>query len=58
MADNWQAAMTYLERKYPERWGRRDRLKIDIDPRAALADLLALSDDDLDAAIDHAARQR
>jgi transposase len=58
MADNWQAAMTYLERKHPERWGRRDRLKIDIDPRQALADLLALSDDDLDAAIDHAARQR
>ena len=58
MADNWQAAMTYLERKYPDRWGRRDRLKIDIDPREALADLLALSDDDLDAAIDSAARKR
>jgi len=23
---NWQAAMTYLERRYPERWGRRNRL--------------------------------
>lgn len=22
---SWQAAMTYLERKYPHRWGRRDR---------------------------------
>ena len=23
MAKNWQAAMTYLERKFPHRWGRR-----------------------------------
>jgi hypothetical protein len=23
MGTNWQAAMTYLERKYPSRWGRR-----------------------------------
>ena len=22
--DNWQAAMTYLQRRFPERWGRRD----------------------------------
>ncbi len=56
MDDNWQAAMTYLERKHPSRWGRRDRLKIEIDPREALADMLALSDEDLDAAIDSAAQ--
>ncbi len=29
MADNWQAAMTYLERKHPDRWGRRDRLRVE-----------------------------
>lgn len=23
--DSWQAKMTFLERKWPERWGRRDR---------------------------------
>ena len=23
MGKNWQAAMTYLERKFPQRWGRR-----------------------------------
>jgi hypothetical protein len=23
MGKSWQAAMTYLERKYPQRWGRR-----------------------------------
>jgi hypothetical protein len=26
MADNWQAAMTYLERRHPARWKRRDEL--------------------------------
>lgn len=23
--DDWKAAMTYLERRHPERWGRKDR---------------------------------
>jgi hypothetical protein len=27
---NWQAAMTYLERRHPERWGRRDRLRAEL----------------------------
>lgn len=27
MEGNWQAAMTYLERKFPQRWSRRDRLE-------------------------------
>ena len=57
MVDNWQAAMTYLERKHPDCWGRRDRLKIDLDPREALAELLSLDTNDLDAAIQSAARQ-
>jgi transposase len=25
MPKDWKAAMTYLERKFPERWGRRER---------------------------------
>ena len=25
---NWQAAMTLLERKYPQRWARRDKLEV------------------------------
>jgi hypothetical protein len=29
MDDSWQAAMTFLERKYPERWGKKDRLTIE-----------------------------
>ncbi len=27
-APDWKAAMTFLERKYPQRWGRYDRLKV------------------------------
>ena len=27
--DNWIAAMTYLERRHPERWSRKDRYQID-----------------------------
>lgn len=26
---SWQAAMTRLERMYPDRWGRRDRISVD-----------------------------
>ena len=26
--ENWGAAMTWLERKYPQRWGRKDRLEL------------------------------
>ena len=28
---NWQAAMTYLERRDPEHWGRRDRVSMTVD---------------------------
>lgn len=28
MPESWQAAMTYLERKFPDRWGRRERLAL------------------------------
>jgi len=27
MPSKWQAAMTYLERKFPERWSRREKLE-------------------------------
>ena len=27
MPNSWQAAMTYLERRYPARWGRRERFE-------------------------------
>ena len=26
--NSWQAAMTYLERRYPDRWGRRARVEL------------------------------
>jgi hypothetical protein len=56
MADNWQAAMTYLERKFPERWGRRDRLKIEVEPQKVLTTLLGLDGDDIYSVVDTAAR--
>lgn len=28
MEDNWVAAMTFLERKFPDRWGRRQRVEM------------------------------
>jgi len=27
---NWLAAMTFLERRYPERWGRKDRHQVEM----------------------------
>ena len=55
---NWQAAAWKLERKFPNRWGRVNRtevtgadggaLKVEIDHKAALLDLLGLSDADSD----------
>lgn len=33
MRENWTAAMTFLERKHPDRWGRRDRLDLNFDPK-------------------------
>lgn len=27
---NWQAAMTFLERKFPEHWGRREKVSADL----------------------------
>jgi hypothetical protein len=29
-ANQWQASMTYLERRYPDRWGRRERQSVEV----------------------------
>ena len=52
MEDNWQAAMTFLERKFPERWGRRDHLDVSVDSKATLAEWLSITEQDLDATVD------
>ena len=54
MEGNWQAAMTYLERKHPNRWGRRDRLRLDVNPKDELQELLAVSADELEQAVEQA----
>ena len=58
MVENWLAAMTYLERKFPERWGRRDRLRVEINPREVLSELLAVSCEEVDEAVEAAAQSR
>ena len=55
MDESWQAAMAFLERKHPERWGRRDQLKVEMNPREILSELLSLTPDELDEAVDLAA---
>lgn len=56
MDSNWRAALAFLERKHPSRWGRKDRLSVEIEPRQALAELLGLEIDQIDEAVDLAAR--
>lgn len=58
MEEHWQAAMTCLERKFPQRWGRHDRLSVDVEPRKLLGEWLSISEEDLDAAVEVAARDR
>ncbi|NJL28741.1 MAG: hypothetical protein HC897_13035 [Thermoanaerobaculia bacterium] len=53
MTNNWQAAMTFLERKFPERWARR--IRVTVDPRKELSDL-GLDPEEIDAVIDEAAK--
>ncbi len=36
---DWKAQMTYLERKYPDRWGRTERHKIEGELKINVADL-------------------
>ena len=35
-APSWTAAMTFMERKYPQRWGKYDRLTVEGDPNKPL----------------------
>lgn len=53
MTSNWQAAMTFLERKYPDRWGRR--VRVSVDHRRELSQL-GLDPEEVDAAVEEAAR--
>jgi len=49
MAGNWQAAMTFLERKFPDRWGRRDRvLNTNLNLGGDNVDYSNLTQEDLD----------
>ena len=41
---NWVAAMTYLERRDPEHWARRDRMDIQIDVRKEAERIAAAND--------------
>ena len=55
MPENWTAAMTFLERKFPQRWGRRDRTPLEVDPRDLLAELLGSTPEEIEAAVAEAA---
>ena len=57
MGENWTAAMTYLERKFPQRWGRRDRTPVEVDPRDVLAKLLGSSPEEIEEAARKAAAE-
>lgn len=49
MNDSWQAAMTYLERRDSNRWGRRDKnVNYNINQDANKPDLTVLSDEELE----------
>ncbi len=51
MEGNWQAAMTYLERKFPDRWARTNRIKVDLNSLEILQDTLGVSKEDLNELI-------
>ena len=49
---NWTAFAWYLERKYPDRWGRRDKIQQEIsgpggEPVSVAVDLSVLTDEEL-----------
>lgn len=56
MESSWQAAMTYLERKFPDRWGRTNRLKVEVNSRDALKETLAVTDAELNELLGSADR--
>lgn len=55
MPESWQAAMTYLERKHPDRWKRRDELDIKRLPTDQLLELAAAVEGRIESAGDRAA---
>jgi len=54
--DSWQASMTYLERKFPGRWSRGERVEHTGTVKVAAINLAALSDAELEEAIRLAAK--
>jgi hypothetical protein len=44
--NTWQAAMTMLERKSPDRWGRRDKVEIEADKPLVQVQQLILQDEE------------
>ena len=55
MPESWQAAMTFLERKFPSRWKRRDEIDLQGLPTDKLVALAELCDRYLESAGDFAA---
>lgn len=47
METNWTAAMTFLERKFPDRWARTNRITLDLNSLEILQDTLGVSKEDL-----------
>jgi len=44
--DSWQARMTYLERKFPKRWGRRERHEVEHSGAIGKPEPVEVPDDD------------
>ena len=53
---NWQAAMTYLERRDPEHWARRDRLDVAVNVRKEAERIAAENDLSVDEVLAEADR--
>jgi hypothetical protein len=53
---NWQAAMTYLERRDPEHWARRDRLDVAVNVRKEAERIAAENDLSVDEVMAEANR--
>lgn len=48
--DNWQASAWYLERKFPDKWGRKDRLEAELSHSGKVdikAKISEMTDDEL-----------
>jgi transposase len=48
--NTWQAAMTMLERKFPDRWGRRETVEVDAEKPLVQINHLVLEDPEVRAA--------